>query len=430
MKIQSWGALSRDEHELVPLFDRDAVAGRLQGPGVAHGLGRSYGDVALNPGGRLWSCTGLDRYIHFDPLLGRVRCEAGVSLDSLQNLFVPRGWMLPVTPGTRWVTLGGAVANDVHGKNHHARGTFGHHILALRLVRTSGEVLDLSPDQNADLFFATLGGLGLTGVITEVELQLMPVRGPWLDSETIPFHSLDDFFALSMHSEANWEYTVAWIDCLSGPQLRGLFMRANHADEQDEESAARVHRSLQLALTPPVSLINGLSLRAFNEAYFRLHARDGEARVHYQPFFYPLDHVGHWNRIYGPAGFYQYQSVIPSLHAKEATEQMLAAIKASGQGSFLAVLKVFGRMPSLGMLSFPQAGVTLALDFPNRGQASLQLFERLDRIVAEAGGRLYMAKDARMPATMFQQGYPLWEAFLSLRDPGISSAMSRRLMGS
>ena len=431
MKVQSWGALGRFEHQVTALFDRDQVAGHLPTPGLAHGLGRSYGDVALNPGGHLWLCAGLDRFIDFDPLLGRVRCEAGVSLDSLQRLFVPRGWMLPVTPGTRWVSVGGAIANDVHGKNHHARGSWGHHVLSLRLVRSSGEILDLSPDLQPDLFFATLGGLGLTGVITEVELQLMPVAGPWLDSETIAFHGLDEFFTLSTLSEATWEYSVAWIDCLSGQKVRGLFMRAKPcAEDFDEEGPQSSQTALQVPLTPPFSLVNAWSLRAFNELYFRKHANDGEARVHYQPFFYPLDHVGHWNRIYGRRGFYQYQSVIPTANAEAATAAMLTEIQRSGQGSFLAVLKMFGRMPSLGLLSFPMPGVTLALDFPQRGAATLRLFERLDAIVAGAGGRLYMGKDARMPATLFQQGYPQWSLFQSLRDPGISSAMSRRLMGS
>lgn len=426
--VSSWGRLSREEHELRFLSDAAPVAAQLRAemPGLAHGLGRSYGDVCLNPGGVLWQTAALDRFIAFDAASGRLRCEAGMRLRDIQRVAIARGWMLPVTPGTQMVTVGGAIANDVHGKNHHVLGSFGDHVRRLWLARTDGSIIECGPDLEPDWFAATVGGLGLTGVITQAEIQLRPVPGPWLDTQTIPYADLDEFFALADASETDWEYTVSWIDCLSG-RGRGLFMRANAAAAQARAVPARHERTMPL--TPPVSLVNGLSLRLFNTAYFRIHQDDGRALAHYEDFFYPLDKLLEWNRMYGPKGFYQYQSVVPRAAGRDATQAMLGEIARSGDGSFLAVLKTFGERAAPGMLSFPRAGVTLALDFPNHGARTHKLFARLDAIVREAGGRIYMAKDARMPRDLFEQGYPRLGEFLPYRDPRISSALSRRLMG-
>jgi FAD/FMN-containing dehydrogenase len=396
--------------------------------GLAFGLGRSYGDACLNPGGVLWQTSGLDRFIRFDPDSGRLVCEAGVRLRDIQRMAIPRGWMLAATPGTQEVTVGGAIANDVHGKNHHMVGSFGDHVRRLTLMRTDGSRIECGPDLERGWFAATVGGIGLTGVIIAAELQLQPAKGPWLQSETIPFSDLDAFFGLADSSETGWEYTVAWIDCLSR-RGRGLFMRANPAlGGPAAPVRAHVHT---MPFVPPVSLINGLSLPLLNSGYYRAKAGSSGSRLeHYETFFYPLDNIRHWNRAYGPRGFYQYQSVVPRAVGSDAMKAMLAEISRSGAGSFLAVLKTFGEREALGMLSFPQPGVTLALDFPNRGDVTHKLFEWLDAIVREAGGRLYLAKDARMPRDLFESGYPQLQDFLGYRDPGISSAMSRRLMGS
>lgn len=426
--VSSWGRLSWDDHELRVLSDAAPVAAQLsaQTPGLPRGLGRSYGDVCLNPGGVLWQTTALDRFIAFDEASGRLVCDAGMCLRDIQRMAIPRGWILPVTPGTQMVTVGGAIANDVHGKNHHVVGTFGDHVRRLSLARTDGVTIECGPDLAPEWFAATVGGLGLTGVITRVEIQLRRVNGPWLDTETIPYANLSEFFAIAGASEADWEYTVSWIDCLSGSG-RGLFMRANAAVASTlPEPKARTR---SMPLTPPVSLVNGLSLRLFNTAYFQAHKGDGCSQTHYESFFYPLDSLHEWNRMYGPRGFYQYQSVVPPGVGKDAVQAMLGEIARSGDGSFLAVLKTFGDRPAPGMLSFPQPGVTLALDFPNHGERTHRLFERLDAIVREAGGRIYMAKDARMPRVLFEDGYPRVREFLAYRDPGISSALSRRLMG-
>lgn len=427
--VSSWGRLNADPHEVVNLYDPEAAVSVLaeRGPGIALGMARSYGDVCLNPGGILWDTKGLDHFVHFDERLGRLRCEAGVLVRDIQRLAIPWGWMLAVTPGTQLITVGGAVANDVHGKNHHVQGSFGDHVRWLKLLRTDGEIIECSPADRSDWFAATVGGMGLTGVVLEAELQLRRVIGPWMQAETLPYENLDEFFTLADASEEEWEHTVSWIDCIGSREGRGLFMRANHtkAHARPEPRA----RSMAMPLVPPLSLVNRLTLRPFNAAYFHLH-KASTTIVHYEAFSYPLDNVRDWNRLYGPRGFYQYQSVVPRSVQRDASKAMLNEITRSGEGSFLAVLKTFGDRLPRGMLSFPMPGATLALDFPNRGDRTLALFGRLDAIVREAGGRIYCAKDARMPRALFEAGYPRLAEFLPYRDPGISSAMSRRLMGS
>ena len=428
--VSSWGRLGKWEHEVRVLSDRRQVSQQLQSalPGIAHGMGRSYGDVCLNPNGVLWQTTGLDRFIGLDEHTGRLVCEAGVLLRDIQRLTIPRGWILPVTPGTQMVTVGGAIANDVHGKNHHVLGSFGDHVRAVKVLRTNGECIDCGPDLLPEWFAATVGGLGLTGVITEVEIQLRRTPGPWLDTETVPYANLDEFFLLADASEADWEHTVSWIDCISRRGARGLFMRANPIDVGPRPEPEG--RKLSMPFVPPISLVNRLSLGPFNATYFNLKKwQAGRGMAHYESFFYPLDNLMDWNRMYGPKGFFQYQSVLPRGVGHDAVQAMLGEIARCGAGSFLAVLKTFGNRQAMGMMSFPQPGVTLALDFPNKGDATRRLFERLDAIVREGGGRIYLAKDARMPRDLFEAGYPRLAEFLQYRDPGISSAMSRRLIG-
>ena len=430
--VSSWGRLSADPHHVVGLSDPRKVREALSSggaPGVAHGMGRSYGDACLNPQGTLWLTTGLDHFIAFDDRTGRLVCEAGVLLRDIQRLAVPRGWILPVTPGTQLVTVGGAIANDVHGKNHHVLGAFGDHVQRLTLLRTDGETIQCGPDERPDWFAATVGGVGLTGVIVQAEIQLRRIPGPWLETETIPYANLDEFFQLADDSEAQWEHTVSWIDCIPGSGGRGVFMRGNPVAA--ERQPVPPGRQLTMPIVPPVSLVNRLSLRPFNMAYYHLKKwRAGRAVTHYEPFFYPLDNLLEWNRMYGPRGFFQYQSVVPRGVARDAVQSMLQEIARFGDGSFLAVLKTFGNRAPVGMLSFAQPGATLALDFPNHGEHTQKLFARLDAIVTEARGRIYLAKDARMPRALFEAGYPRLPEFLKYRDRGISSGLSRRLMGS
>lgn len=428
--VTSWGRLGCWEHDVRTLYDKHQVPAQLKndGQGLAYGMGRSYGDVCLNPNGLLWKTTGLDRFISFDEITGLLTCESGVLLGDIQRLFIPRGWIIPVTPGTQMVTVGGAIANDVHGKNHYLAGSFGNHIQRIKLARTDGSIIECGPNLLPEWFAATVGGIGLTGVILEADIQLAPVTGPWLTTETVAYEGINEFFQLAHESETNWMYTVSWIDCLAKGSMRGLFMRATPCDH--DENRAYQERKWTMPFVPPISLVNSLSLRVFNSLYFNSKKNQKKAqKVYYEPFFYPLDRVNNWNKIYGPNGFFQYQTVIPLEHGRDGIEAMLQEISRSKQGSFLTVLKTFGPKKSLGMLSFPMLGVTLALDFPNRGTRTHKLFDRLDAIVRATGGRNYLAKDARMPKDLFESGYPRFHELLFYRDPGISSAMSRRLIG-
>lgn len=283
--VSSWGRLGLWEHEVVALADRAQVKEQIRGsrPSIAFGMGRSYGDVCLNPDGLLWNTSGLNRFIRFDQTTGRLHCEAGVLLRDIQRMMIPRGWRLPVTPGTQIVTVGGAIANDVHGKNHHVAGSFGDHLRWIKLVRTDGSIIECGPHLLSAWFAATVGGLGLTGVIVEVELQLAPSLGPWLETETIAYNDLTQFFQLSDDSDARWEHTVSWIDCLAGSGGRGLFMRANSVDAAQRPLPS--DRQQTMPFVPPVSLVNRLTLRPFNNAYYYLKkAQAGNSIMHYESF--------------------------------------------------------------------------------------------------------------------------------------------------
>ena len=399
-----------------------------QSSALPYGNGRSYGDSCLAASGWLLQTRGLNRFISADWQQGIIRAEAGVTLEEILQVSIPRGWFLPVTPGTKFVTLGGAVANDVHGKNHHVRGTFGLHVTRLALLRSDHGITECSERENSDLFAATIGGLGLTGIVVWIELRLLPITSSAIDTINFRFNNLDEFFALSDQYDPAHEYSVAWIDCLaSGNALgRGHFTVGNHAPTGGLELSAR--RKLAMPFTPPVSLINALSLRLFNGFYYhRQRERERHFRSDYDSFFYPLDAIAHWNRMYGPHGFQQYQCVIPHSHARGALPELLRAIAAHNAGSFLAVLKRCGDQQSPGLLSFPLPGVSLALDFPQREKHNEKLFARLDAIVHESGGRLYPAKDAHMRGVDFRKAYPAWERVEALRDPFLLSRFWQRV---
>jgi len=430
--ITSWGRVVRAPCQFArpawteQLPDLIAEGAAAPGKALAIGLSRSYGDSGLNPGGAVIGMTGLDRVRAFDTVTGALRADAGLSLDDLIRIALPRGFFPPVVPGTRFVTLGGAVANDIHGKNHHSAGTFGRHVLRLGLRRTDGAVHDLV--RGDPLFSATVGGLGLTGVIEWVELQLQPVAGAWLDAEDVAFGDVGGFFDIAEASE-DFDHTVAWIDCTAqGSALgRGIFSRGNWRSEPDRTPHV-VKQKIVLPVDAPSFALNPLTLKAHNIARYAVKSgARGVVRTHYAPFFFPLDAVGGWNRLYGARGFFQYQCVLPSRTARDGTRELLKQIARSGQGSFLAVLKTFGALPSPGLLSFPMEGATLALDFANKGDAALALLDRLDAVVREADGRLYPAKDGRISAAMFADGYPNLDAFRQHVDPGLSSGFWKRV---
>ncbi|MGB0117009.1 MAG: FAD-binding oxidoreductase [Terriglobales bacterium] len=430
--VVSWGRYPKIAHrhihkpawsDQVPEILRTAAPGSL----LPYGLGRSYGDSCLNGGRELIDCCRLNRILGFDESTGMVRCEGGVSLADIINVFLPKGWFLPVTPGTQFVTVGGAIANDIHGKNHHRAGTFGTHVRQIGLHRSNDGLVLCSSGHNLDMLRATIGGLGLTGVIAWADVQLKRVAGPWIDAELVPFQSLNSFLALSRESNDRFEYTVAWLDCFAGKNLRGIFFRGNHAAERGKDFHSRRGPKLPFAL--PAWMLNKYSVKAFNTAYYRIHAsRKGAGVVAYDSFFYPLDSIRQWNLLYGRQGFLQYQCVIPETNL-EAFEELLDRIARSGMGSFLGVLKQFGSAPPAGMLSFPRPGLTIALDFAMRGERTLQLMESLDEIVHKSGGALYPAKDARMSPTLFETSFPRWRSFVPYIDPKMSSSFWRRVTG-
>ncbi|MCF5507460.1 FAD-binding protein [Pseudomonas sp. PA-3-11C] len=405
---------------------RDCVVA-THGSTLPYGNGRSYGDSCLAASDQVLHMRTLNRFIRVDWQQGTVQAEVGVTLAEILAIAIPQGWFLSVTPGTQFATLGGAIANDVHGKNHHLRGTFGNHVRRLGLLRHNEEPLTCSPTEHPEFYAATIGGLGLTGIIVWAEIQLIPIRASQIDSTVVRFSNLGEFFSLSAELDHQHEYSVAWIDCLAkGTQTgRGVFIVGDHAQYGSLEVDERV--KLSMPLTPPVSLINNLSLRAFNDMYWRVHpTQSTRKRGNYEPFFYPLDRILHWNRIYGRRGFQQYQCVIPDAVAEVVMRELLEAIADSGQGSFLAVLKRCGNIASPGLLSFPLPGTSLALDFPQKADLA-RLFARLDAIVREGGGRLYPAKDAHMDGDDFRQAYPAWERLEALRDPSLNSHFWKRV---
>ena len=431
-RILSWGRYPKIAHQRVhkpawndqvPEIFNAAAPGAL----LPYGLGRSYGDSCLNAGRELIDCRRLNRILDFDASTGMIRCESGTSLSDIIDVFLPKGWFLPVTPGTRFVTVGGAIANDVHGKNHHCAGTFGAHVRQIGLHRSNDGLVICSSRENPDMLGATIGGLGLTGVIAWADIQLKPVAGPWIDAESIPFQSLNAFLDLSRESNDRFEYTVAWLDCFAGKNPRGIFFRGNHSPSHGAEFHPKRGPKLPFAL--PAWMLNRYSVKAFNTVYYKIHAASkGVAVVPYDSFFYPLDSIRQWNLLYGRQGFLQYQCVIPDTNLG-AFEELLDRIARSGMGSFLGVLKQFGSAPAAGMLSFPRPGLTIALDFAMRGERTLKLLQSLDEIVQQSGGALYPAKDARMSPALFEASFPHWRSFVPYIDPKMSSSFWRRVTG-
>ncbi len=424
---ESWGRYPKAAHtEIIePAFITESLRSGIKSI-LPYGQGRSYGDACLNTGGALLSTRWLNRLIEFDPNTGILRCDAGVTLEQILEFSVPRGFFLPVTPGTKYVSVGGALANDIHGKNHHVAGTFGRHVLRFELLRSDGGRIVCSPSSNADLFSATIGGLGLTGLVTWVEFKLRAIKGPYIDMESIKFHNIDEFLKISSDSDEDFEYTVAWLDCVNSRDGRGLFMRGNHSPES---ARGRVDKKkLVVPIDFPSFALNSISVSIFNLLYFhKQRATHVKASTLYDPFFYPLDAVLGWNRIYGKRGFFQFQCVVPESNNNLAIREVLNLVIASKQGSFLAVLKKFGEITSPGMLSFPRAGITLALDFANQGERTLSLLRDLDLLVAKSNGAIYPAKDATMSAASFKQYYPRWEEFSKFIDPAFSSSFWRRV---
>lgn len=429
--LLSWGRHPVEPQRARPVHWQDDIGtalARAARPTLGYGNGRAYGDSCLAVSGEVIHMRPADRIIAADWTTGRIRAEAGITLAEITQQSMPRGWFLPVVPGTSLVTLGGAIANDVHGKNHHRRGTFGCHVRAFELVRSDSTPMTCSRDVNSQLFAATIGGLGLTGIIAWAEIQLVPVSSAAVTTVTQRFGRLEDFFALSAQNDSMHEYGVAWIDCMAkGRQRgRGIYIAADHAPA--ETPARAPTRRLSVPFTPPVSLINTLTTRAFNPLYW--HSAPSQERyrtIHHVPYFQPLDGIGNWNRLYGRRGFQQFQCVLPDETAEAGIADLLDAVTRSGLASPLTVLKRCGDIASPGLLSFPMKGTTLAIDFPQSHALETDLFPRLDEIVHRARGRLYPAKDAHMSATHFQAAYPQWRTVEEWRDPALQSRLWQRV---
>ncbi|MEP1208699.1 MAG: FAD-binding oxidoreductase [Rhizobiaceae bacterium] len=426
-KSPSWGRLNSAKRSTRPF--EPSMAAPTDGSLLAYGNGRSYGDSCHNDAGTLLTTAHNNALISFDRDQGLLTAQSGILLGDILAHLLGSGWFLPVVPGTKFVTLGGAIANDIHGKNHEKRGTFGCHVESFDLWRSDGQVLTCSAAQNEALFAATIGGMGLTGIIVSAQIRLMKVASHFVRESKQPFGSLDEFFETEGEFTANSEYSVAWVDSLArGKSLgRGILMRGDHTCFDDSGADYGPPR-LSVPVTPPVPLVSGLPLRLFNMAYFhRNKSQVSGSATNPNSFFFPLDAVAGWNRLYGPGGLFQHQCVIPLDAARQTIPQLLDASHHAGQGSFLTVLKRFGARQSPGFMSFPQSGYTLTLDFANRGHATRELLDHLDAITLDAGGRTNPYKDARMSPQTFQKGFPLWQQLENLRDPAIQSDFWRRV---
>lgn len=405
---------------------------------IVRGQGRSYGDASLNDNGRVLLTERVNRLLDLDAEQGILRAEAGVTLAEILEVIVPKGWFLPVTPGTKFVSLGGCVAADVHGKNHHRDGSFGDHVLGVEMILADGNRVACSPSERPELFWATVGGMGLTGIIGEVAIRLIPVQSDYVMVRNHAAGNLEQLFRLLDNPATDDRYTVAWLDNLaSGPHLgRGIAMFGHHAAKEEIPaglgSVPKTKRSHSIPFDFPPFALNPLSIGAFNALYYSRESKKREPFLcGYNPYFYPLDAIGHWNRMYGKHGFVQYQCVIPQPTAYDGIKALLEKLSASRRPSFLAVLKRLGEQGG-GLLSFPMAGYTLALDLPIRDEGLFGLLDELDRIVLQHGGRVYLAKDARLSAESFRAMYPRYGDWLKIRnvvDPKnlFSSSMGRRL---
>ena len=424
----SWGNLYRSNQQVTAYQWRGDPLPATTGLVLPVGARRSYGDVCVNHDGTAIDTTQLKRFISFDVAKGLVRCEAGATLSAVSQLTVPCNWFLPVTPGTSYATVGGAIANDVHGKNHHIAGSFGCHVTQFEILRSNGERMLCSPTKNADMFTATIGGLGLTGLIVWAEFTLLRIPGTLVQVQSESFAGVKEFSRLSKIAHDSHEYCVSWIDCsaAANADLHGVFLQADHIDGGDAEFEPPAGIQVPGVVGMGFPLVNRLSVSAFNRLYRWRHSGSRSYQQSMFKYFYPLDALSDWNRIYGPRGFYQFQCVVPPNHV-DAIDTMLKLIRRSGQGSFLSVLKMMGTVKSPGLMSFSRPGLTLALDFPNKGYSTKALLARLESIVVECEGAIYPAKDALMSGQSFQQFFPRWEDMSSHVDPAFSSTFWRRV---
>lgn len=442
-RISGWGLFPSYECDLYRPEAFSELQGLVQSDSstslISRGQGRSYGDAALNEGSGVVLQDRLNRFLNFDAENGILHCEAGVTLAEIIDLFLPMGFFPAITPGTKNISLGGAIAADVHGKNHHRDGTISAQVLDFKLLTARGEVLSCSRTENADVFWATLGGMGLTGIVLDVRIKLRPVESAYLHGDTLRTRNLDETLEAVIGHDLEYDYAVAWIDCVTGGRSlgRSVLLRARPAAlaELPEKLrgspfARRRPLPLKVPFHWPNSVLNPLVMRLANKSYYTRH-RTSEALIGYDRYFYPLDTIGKWSRIYGRRGVLQYQLVLPIDTCRAGLVEVVAKVNASGMASFLAVLKSTGPSNE-GPLSFPIEGASLAMDFPNRGEALVALLRELDEIVLRHGGRTYLAKDSTLEPRTFRAMYPRYSEFLEVKarvdpDQRFSSSLARRL---
>jgi FAD/FMN-containing dehydrogenase len=427
--ISGWGGYPVQLAQLIsPPSLRDYKNHIQQQPSViARGMGRSYGDSAL--AATVLQTTYSDHFLAFDAVTGLLTVEAGVRLRDVLNVIVNQGWFLPVTPGTSFVTVGGAIASDVHGKNHHAAGTFGQHLVSMTLLLGTGEVVTTSSNQRSDLFHATCGGMGLTGVILTATIQLIPIHSSYITEKMVKADSLEEACA-AFEAHSSSTYSVAWIDCLTtGKHLgRSVLMLGEHGENGGLD--LEIKNPISVPIHMPAALLNSVTMSAFNTAYWAKASHNKTQTIPLLPYFYPLDRIGGWNKLYGKSGFVQYQFVLPKTDGVANMRTLLTEIAQSGAGSFLAVLKQFGPA-NPNFLSFPMEGYTLALDFKITSSV-IALLHKLDSILIDMGGRVYLAKDAVMEEKSFKTTYTKWQEFESVREKygaigKFASVQSKRL---
>ena len=427
--ISGWGNYPRQESQCMKPSTAALLRAAVNQEGslLARGMGRSYGDSANAH--KVLATSYCNHFIDFDEHTGKLTAESGITLREILTVIVPKGWFLPVTPGTSYVTLGGAIASDVHGKNHHIAGTFGQHVTSLNLVLGTGKLITASKHENADLFHATCGGMGLTGVIISATIQLISIRSSFINQKTIKADCIEAACEL-FEDNNDATYSVAWIDCLAKDKNlgRSILMLGEHAKEGGLE--IELKEPISVPFNTPPALLNSMTMKTFNTAYWHKAKDKSQHTVPLMPYFYPLDAIGNWNRIYGKAGFLQFQCVIPKSDGVANMRKLLTEVANSGEGSFLAVLKQFGKAND-NLLSFPTEGYTLALDF-RLNESTMQTVSRLEAMTLDMGGRLYLTKDAVMQESTFKASYPNWEKFEAVREKygatgKFSSAQSKRL---
>ncbi|HVS83654.1 MAG TPA: FAD-binding oxidoreductase [Pyrinomonadaceae bacterium] len=438
-EISGWGRYPKANALTITSDNPDQVVRSAADSLIARGQGRSYGDAAMLSQGLVMLTASLSRHWSFDRAKGLLTAEAGTTLAEILNSSATVGWFPSVVPGTKYVSLGGAVAADIHGKNHHRDGSFGAHVRELEIILADGERARCSPESRPELFWATIGGMGLTGIITEVTFDLIPVESPYVIVRHSKAVDLNAALALCDSEATDDQYTVAWLDCAARPRTlgRGVFMSGHHASvnelpEKLRHARIRKHREHKLRSDFPGWLLNSFTVGAFNQMYYQLQgSRSAPFACDYESFFFPLDRIANWNRMYGKRGFVQYQCVLPLSEAEKGLELLLAELARSERSSYLAVLKRFGPQGN-GLLSFPMEGYTLTMDFPVSDAALFPFLDRLDRIVLEHEGRVYLAKDARLRPEVFSHMYPRldeWLLFKSKIDPNnrFDSDLARRL---